>query len=352
MLLRLSFLLGGASAVRIAFVGDSQAYGFFRGDPALRTQPEYDTVTYGDRQVQWCYPNGDRSEDAPVRTLQRLLGDDHEVLDYTINGRSVRLSTSFAGGENASYMSPNNREFECLTTGTNMLCTIPGAGRAACNYSYVPARDPNDVRHGAGPPYDAVISFLGTMDGVLWDQASCPLPEAGSGAVEYSDAAFNNCAFVRDYLALIRRLRALPSPNADGPTVFIVIPPPVLSTVGGANPVVMNFVLPVIIPRIAEAAGVRVIDVFGSFGGHEIPDSGPTPCVQGPPEDANQTACSFMCNATFGSCDSMHSTDAGYRHTGEFIHGEISSWIGSRSTVRKSAAHGEYSTAKGALQPH
>ena len=110
--------------------------------------------------------------------------------------------------------------------------------------------------------YDIVIMMLGTNDAKAvpvnnWKPAcSAPHPTAES------------CAAVKDYLSLIKLASSL-GVGGKTPLVTIMIPPPFWRNGSyGMNNVILNDVMPKLVPQIASAAGLPPpIDVFSALGG-------------------------------------------------------------------------------------
>ena len=110
--------------------------------------------------------------------------------------------------------------------------------------------------------YDIVIMMLGTNDAKAvpvsnWPPAcSAPHPTAES------------CAAVKDYLSLIKLAASL-GVGGKTPLLAIMTPPPFWRNGSyGMNNVILNDVMPKLVPQIASAAGLPPpIDIFTALGG-------------------------------------------------------------------------------------
>ena len=85
------------------------------------------------------------------------------------------------------------------------------------------------------------------------------------GTNDAKKSNWNPVAFRNDYIDMIRTFQTLRSK----PVVYISIPPPIysMSPVYDIDPSTVNIVLPKLIPEIARACNVKVINNFDVLGG-------------------------------------------------------------------------------------
>jgi acyl-CoA thioesterase-1 len=225
--------------------------------PAVRIGMVGDSITAG------VHSSGG-NHTYPFQT-QMMLDAAHGWGAYTVTNLGACGSTMLRKGDSPYWERP---QFKSLTTNTWDVVTImlgtndakdPGSG------------GPNDWHHDCG-----------------------------------EDAPLSGCTYAQDYLAMIAEVRKLGSPK-----IYAMIPPPLMQQGAyGMNETVINTVLPQLVPRIAAAAGVGLIDVFSGMGGVSAWRTA------FPPHGCNLTSgyapCGWWCDQQ--SCDQCHPNDVGYHH--------------------------------------
>jgi len=110
--------------------------------------------------------------------------------------------------------------------------------------------------------------------------------------------------FVKDYTEMLSNLKNLTSK----PKIYVVIPPPIYQKEKSYHNahVIVNTVLPKLIPKIAKEAGIpddQVINMFEAMGGVEL------------------TMWEKYCDGQ--SCDDIHPNNAGYTTMAAYVYKSI-----------------------------
>jgi lysophospholipase L1-like esterase len=142
--------------------------------------------------------------------------------------------------------------------------------------------------------WDVIVIMLGTNDARL---------DVWKPGCEHE---FSSCRFVVDYNSMIRTVRNLGRVPGQSPMILLMVPPPVFfsqtkNDSAALNPTVVNTVISQLVPQIAEANNLPVINLFQAFGSQKF---------------------NFMCDDSW--CDAVHPSDEGFRAIGFAVAGRIS----------------------------
>lgn len=125
--------------------------------------------------------------------------------------------------------------------------------------------------------YDIIIVMLGTNDAKVsteecvarWGKSSMCANNWPTACSSTSPAPTSeSCTVIRDYLSLIKLAKTL-GPGGRAPLVTVMTPPPLWKDGAyGMSNVVLNDLMPKLVPRIASLANLAPpIDVFSALGG-------------------------------------------------------------------------------------
>ena len=136
--------------------------------------------------------------------------------------------------------------------------------------------------------------------------------------------SLRNCSYGKDYASMIELVRTLGTKANESPKIYAVIPPPLMKEVDslGMNQTVINSVFPRLLPLIASANDVGLIDIYSAMGGETNWNRDPHfPLGTGCTIDSTWGPCKYWCDSQ--SCNQCHPNDVGYSYLAAALKGGL-----------------------------
>lgn len=182
------------------------------------------------------------------------------------------------------------------------------------------------LEHATG--WDVIVSLFGTNDvvggTVVVDGCTKRPPQEASNATAVAYGLVRSCPFVRDYVALIERMKTATRAGTS-PIITLVIPPPVPYDNCGVDQAAVSAHLPVLVRSVALVAGLAPpIDAWAALGGvaHQQFPLSCTRLAREPPPH-----CGYF------ACDRVHLNDGGYEVLSRLVAESVAMSLGRKKSL-------------------
>jgi len=167
--------------------------------------------------------------------------------------------------------------------------------------------------------WDMVVVMLGTNDA----------RDIGSGGPEHwprggcdkaTTETLSECSYYTNYTKLLDEIKGLGTTAGVAPDIHIMIPPALMEQGAyGMNQTIINTIFPKLVPMVAAANKVGLIDVYTGMGGVPAPQwktELPSKCVL----NSTWPPCAWYCDQQSCRPGQCHPNDVGCHHLAQVVY--------------------------------